>query len=302
MKQINERLHFGCGSVILEGWINVDLNSPLADIQHDLTQPLPFAEAFASRIFSEHFIEHVTREKAVDFLVECRRVLRPGGVIRVSTPNLRFLIAAYLGLEVGEWGDLWRPKTICALMNEGMRSWGHQYLYDAEDFVLIFKEAGFGSVVFKRYQESHHPDLVGLESRPFHHELIVEATKCDGEFTADFTILRQDEQHWFQQYARLEALEKTIADQAVNLESVAAEVGMRDEHIERLEKTIGGLQEVVQKQAAQTEAITVDWTARGEHIGHLKKTIDALDRTVRLFNESWCGKLRRMFAKQNWKD
>ena len=133
MNPVNKNLHFGCGSVYFDGWDNVDLDSPLADLNLDLTQPLPFADASVSYMFSEHFIEHVTRKQAVDFLVECRRILRPSGTIRVSTPNLRFLIAAYLALEVREWGELWQPATPCSLMNEGMRSWGHQYLYDAEE-------------------------------------------------------------------------------------------------------------------------------------------------------------------------
>ena len=103
MNPVNKNLHFGCGSVYFDGWNNVDLDSPLADLNLDLTQTLPFADASVSYMFSEHFIEHVTRKQAVDFLVECRRILRPSGTIRVSTPNLRFLIAAYLALEVREW-------------------------------------------------------------------------------------------------------------------------------------------------------------------------------------------------------
>ncbi len=124
-------------------------------------------------------------------------------------------------------------------MNEGMRSWGHQYLYDAEELVLVFKEAGFGSVVFQRYQESLHPELAGLESRPFHHDLIVEATKCDGELRTDYSVIRQDEQLWFQQFARLEALEQTIGNQAAYIGNVEAELRARGEHIAGLEQTIG---------------------------------------------------------------
>lgn len=265
----NKNLHLGCGAVYFDGWINVDLDSPLADMRLDLTQPLPFMDASASCVFSEHFIEHVTRKQAVDFLGECRRILMPGGVIRVSTPNLRFLIAAYLALEVGEWGDLWQPATMCSLMNEGMRSWGHQYLYDAEELVLIFKEAGFGSVVFQRYQESQTPGLAGLESRPFHHELIVEATKCDGVFVADFSVLRKDEQHWFQQYARLEALEQTIVDQATQLRGLEAEVAACGTHISGLEQTIAD-------QATQLRNVEAAVGVRDLRIAELQQSIHAM--------------------------
>ena len=290
MNPVNKNLHFGCGSVYFDGWNNVDLDSPLADLNLDLTQPLPFADASVSYMFSEHFIEHVTRKQAVDFLVECRRILRPGGTIRASTPNLRFLIAAYLALEVGEWGELWQPATPCSLMNEGMRSWGHQYLYDAEELVMVFKEAGFSSVVFQRYQDSLHPELAGRESRPFHHDLIVEATKCDGELRTDYSVIRQDEQLWFQQFARLEALEQTVGNQAAYIGNVEAELRARGEHIAGLEQTIAD-------QATHIGNVEAELRARGEHIAGLEQTIG--DQATHIGNVE--AELNRLKSSLTWR-
>jgi predicted SAM-dependent methyltransferase len=175
------RLHLGCGPVRLDGWTNIDLDSPVADLQHDLRQPLPFADGSVDAIFCEHFIEHVTREEAVQFLSRCRRLLKPGAPIRVTTPDLHWIIAMYLGRQVDHWSDVqWSPDTPCRLINESMRLWGHQWVYDREDLHALFAEAGFGDRRDAVYRRSSFPFLAGLESRPYHHELILDAVQGDG--------------------------------------------------------------------------------------------------------------------------
>src|SRR5207253_10227185 len=106
MSQNNNKLHLGCGSVNFPGWINIDLDSPTADMLLDLTHPLPFPDGSVTHMFNEHFIEHITRSQAVQFLQECHRVLSADGAIRITTPNLRFLTYSYMTGAIGEWGDL----------------------------------------------------------------------------------------------------------------------------------------------------------------------------------------------------
>jgi predicted SAM-dependent methyltransferase len=172
------RLHLGCGNHILNGWINIDLDSPTADLHADLTQPLKFKDESIEYIYSEHFIEHITRDQALSLLRECRRVLTTGGTIRLSTPNLKWLVEKYIASDLREWEDVnWLPNSSCNLMNEGMRSWGHQYLYDQSELIAILHEAGFSSPTLCKHQDSSHDGLKNLECRPFHQELIIEAYK-----------------------------------------------------------------------------------------------------------------------------
>ncbi len=169
-------LHLGSGSVRLDGWVNVDLDAPEADMHMDLREPLSFEDSSVAFIMNEHFIEHLTREEALSFLRECRRVLRPDGVLRLSTPDLKFLTERYLSGALDEWEGLWMPATLCRMMNEGMRSWGHQFLYDRDELSGIPAEAGFADVRYVAWRESARAELAGLEARPFHGELIVEAS------------------------------------------------------------------------------------------------------------------------------
>lgn len=172
------KLHLGCGDNILEGWANIDLSGPSEVIAHDLTAALPVADGTIGFIYSEHFIEHIPLVDAERLLAECHRILRPGGVLRLSTPDLAKLVSEYTQQRTSEWGDVdWNPATPCRMLNEGMRLWGHAFVYDWPELEALLKRAGFDKIARVRWRESTYPDLTGLECRSFHDELIVEATR-----------------------------------------------------------------------------------------------------------------------------
>src|SRR5262245_50701568 len=86
------KLHLGCGDHRLEGWINLDrVPGPAVDVVADGTA-LPFAEGSAAFLHSEDLLEHLEPSQGRAFLQECFRVLRPGGVLRLLTPDLKALI------------------------------------------------------------------------------------------------------------------------------------------------------------------------------------------------------------------
>jgi len=176
------KLHLGCGNHLLSGWLNIDTqieqNSVQPTLQHDLTQPLPFSSESIEFIVSEHFIEHVTRDQACHLLRECYRFLKPEGVLRISTPDLEKLVSEYLAKRTDEWQDMgWVAATPCQMVNEGMRLWGHQFLYDASELSMLLREAGFCQVIPVKWRASHYAELQNLELRPFHQEVILEAVK-----------------------------------------------------------------------------------------------------------------------------
>lgn len=157
------KLHLGAGPQALPGWVNID-NEPYPGIDRvlDVRDGLPFEGV--ERIFAEHFLEHLSFEDALRLLGECRRVLRPDGILRLSTPNLDWV-----------WLSHYRPpeelspehaRVACFELNRAFRGWGHQFLYNPAMLTAILREAGFGEIVFCRYGCSNHPDLQGLERHP----------------------------------------------------------------------------------------------------------------------------------------
>ena len=87
------KLHIGCGNNILDGWLNSDYYPHSAAILHlDATQRFPLGNDEFDYIFSEHMIEHVSYLQGLQMLIDCFRILRTNGKVRISTPDLSFLI------------------------------------------------------------------------------------------------------------------------------------------------------------------------------------------------------------------
>jgi predicted SAM-dependent methyltransferase len=176
--QTHPRLHLGCGGHVLPEWTNVDLSNRPGVVRWDLTRVLPIADNGIDFIYSEHFIEHIERSDALRLLRECHRVLRPHGVLRLSTPDLRVLVEEYRADRLTKWTDVdWNPSTACALLNEGMREWGHRYVYDDTELIAQLRDAGFATAKRAKWRHSEHEALANLELRPDHDELIFEAMK-----------------------------------------------------------------------------------------------------------------------------
>jgi predicted SAM-dependent methyltransferase len=173
-------LHIGCGDVHLDGWVNIDLDSPKADLKHDLRQPLPYAGGSVEFIYNEHFMEHLTVQEGVAFLRECHRLLKPGGVLRVATPDLRYVAFRYFfRWKKQDWIRQYRYEWIqtrAEMMNMMFHEWGHRYLYDEEELRRRLTEAGFLTIVRRRLLRSPHPALRNRETRK-DSKLILEATR-----------------------------------------------------------------------------------------------------------------------------
>jgi 2-polyprenyl-3-methyl-5-hydroxy-6-metoxy-1,4-benzoquinol methylase len=65
----------------------------------DMNRALPFPDAMFDAVICIDGIEHI--ERPFDFIKECRRILRKGGVLIVSTPNLSALRSRWRYLFTG---------------------------------------------------------------------------------------------------------------------------------------------------------------------------------------------------------
>lgn len=173
-------LHIGCGDVYFDHWINIDLESEKADLHHDLRHPLPFEDNSVDFIYNEHFIEHLTLQEGLAAMADFYRVLKKGGVVRIATPDLDYLIFRYIFFwKHQEWIKKYgyrRLKTRAEMLNLCFREWGHQYLYNQQELKRRLKEAGFHKIYSQKFQKSKYPELRNRETRK-DSKLILEAVK-----------------------------------------------------------------------------------------------------------------------------
>ena len=85
------KLHLGCGRDRLDDWVNIDGPASRSDLEWDLTQPqpLPMGDASASAVYCGRGLARLEPAQAVTLLAECRRVLKPGGLLRLNAQGLR---------------------------------------------------------------------------------------------------------------------------------------------------------------------------------------------------------------------
>ncbi len=201
-----KKLQIGCGRHFLSGWLNADYHPKTRDVLHlDATQRLPFEDAAFDYVFSEHMIEHFTFPQGQDLLRECFRVLAPGGVVRIATPDLAFLVDLYrpeetptrersalqnaflthfLDTEIKDRESNAPQDFDAFLINKFVRAWGHQFIYDEKTLRYAMGAAGFGEMMRCEVMESAHAplrDLEHLQRKPAGHlaleSVVVEATR-----------------------------------------------------------------------------------------------------------------------------
>lgn len=91
------KVNLGCGSKFLEDWINIDLTSSSNFvIKHNFLKGIPLESNSSDIVYHSHVIEHLPKTQAQPFINECHRVLKPGGIIRIATPNLEGIVKTYL--------------------------------------------------------------------------------------------------------------------------------------------------------------------------------------------------------------
>lgn len=166
------KINLGSGHWKLDDWINVDIDlESQPDVCANLAGRLPFANGVASLMHSEDFIDQLELDQAERFLRECHRILSPGGVLRVLTPDLRKLAQLYLN-EPAKLQTIWKSfvgvplslDTAGEIFNIGMRFAGHTFLYDEETFTALTSRCGFDARRVE-YQQSDIPGLRGLDLR-----------------------------------------------------------------------------------------------------------------------------------------
>jgi predicted SAM-dependent methyltransferase len=148
-------LNVGCGPFQLEGWLNTELlgSESQADFPQDITRPLAFPDRSLDAVYASEVIEHVDRDSARRFFVEARRVLRDGGVLRLTTPDVVEVCRLFLNqrddVSLDQFAATWIDGEFSPeiWINAQFRAYGHQHLWSFAELTRALQEAGFDKTV-----------------------------------------------------------------------------------------------------------------------------------------------------------
>lgn len=176
------KLHLGAGRNILKGWVNTDNhNLPQKRQQEirattlhlDITEKFNLESDTFDYIFSEHVIEHIPYVHGRNMISESYRVLKTGGKIRISTPSLEFLIRMYNEKD-SEFMNRYIEfsykqynlpgNTDTFVINNFVRDWGHEFIYDKKTLSDLLTSTGFTNVCEYNVCESEDIHLRDLEN------------------------------------------------------------------------------------------------------------------------------------------
>tara|TARA_E500000318_G_scaffold46866_2_gene44199 strand:- start:1731 stop:2336 length:606 start_codon:yes stop_codon:yes gene_type:complete len=150
-------------------------------------------------VYSEHFIEHLTKEEGINFFKEMFRIMKPGGVIRSIWPPMEFVewLRQDDDLDKHPWvqhyyrfyivkhkfapkgTEFMRMQDQCA---EGImwQNGEHKHIWRKKELVDSLKDIGYNNVREYKYQQSGLPAFANIDTpgdiRAFH-SAVIEASK-----------------------------------------------------------------------------------------------------------------------------
>ena len=179
-----ERLHVGCGLGVFKGWCNVlyERNQEYGvprkvngawRLNYNLLKPWPWPKNSVSFIAGAHFIEHLDLNHCIRFSQEAFKVLKPGGVIRLSCPDLETYARNYIdgNKSFYENKEIKRacvfkaaetPSQIFAA--KAYDSGGaHKWFHDFSSLESVLRRSGYVNIRKCSRLEGKTPDLDLLE-------------------------------------------------------------------------------------------------------------------------------------------
>lgn len=169
-----------------------DLNYNLCDVDEPFPQ---HADNSVDIIYLGQMIEHLNPVYTIPKLLsECYRMLKPGGTLRITTPDLDLLINAYLDNSLDKF-DKEQPSfyhgadrgskfsyisyASCGPDSKYTNYDGHMFLFNKESMTIHLQKAGFNQVVFFNQElKSYNPIILSeVNDEGLSHSIAVEATK-----------------------------------------------------------------------------------------------------------------------------
>ena len=217
------KVNFGAGQAGLASWINVDIGTKYAVYKFlpifrivrrfdlispeivswiedsgrpppnwkkwDITRKTPLLDGSVDYVYCSEVIEHFPRYEAKKVIDEAFRILKQGGIFRVTTPDVSLICKGYLSGSIDIeffnsfffWTNQRKKPSFLERIGERIYSSNpHLFLYDFESLREALRTAGFSDVVMCDMGKGRIPDLDLLEkhtAKEREFSMYVECTK-----------------------------------------------------------------------------------------------------------------------------
>ena len=155
-------LHIGCGKIDSPEFINIDAQPfPHVHIVSDnITSLEDFADATVDLVYMCHILEHIKRHELKTVLSEMRRVLKPGGILRLSVPDFDRLLEVYNA----------SGRNMETISRQLMGGQDNQYnihysVFNCERLTELLREVGFHGITSWDPADSDHHNFKDKASR-----------------------------------------------------------------------------------------------------------------------------------------
>jgi predicted SAM-dependent methyltransferase len=177
-----KKMQIGCGTNLLEGWLNTDLNDIGSVVFLDAGGVFPIESDTFDFVYSEHLFEHLKVEQQLNMLVESYRILKKGGIMRIATPNLDFLFniyadpttpvhVDYVNHSVNTYPCLKsvynsiidKEEYYNYVINNFFKAWGHQMIHNFSSIKKLALQCNYANVRECKVGESEVSFLQNIE-------------------------------------------------------------------------------------------------------------------------------------------
>ncbi len=189
------KVNLGAGLAVAPGWVNVDgsFNALLANLpsifhgiayrlsganryyardaylnilgKHrfvffNLAVGVPFRENSVDYMFTSHFLEHLRLSQARRLLKESFEALKPGGLFRITVPDLEYALSLYPNAKEE------MLERFFFVDDDSNDLSSHKYMYDFDLLKRMLEDIGFTKVKRFEFKSGECPDLNILDNRP----------------------------------------------------------------------------------------------------------------------------------------
>jgi len=169
------KLQIGAQNNPINCWLNADIIPRTDAIMYlDATRSFPISDQTFDYVYTEHMIEHISWSQGKDMLKECFRILKRGGKIRITTPNLVQLVKvfndptselnlAYIESHRQKYYSEAAETDPAFMLNQMFYGYEHRFLHTEKTLSFLLSQSGFSNIKSLAIGESDDLELKHVE-------------------------------------------------------------------------------------------------------------------------------------------